>query len=84
MPALPDLSTCLASQLGRELDSLAEPDQMPLRRLLAALSHSNPAHLEDSLAGWLESALPHETLSRYARLRQLISLVSELSEERQP
>lgn len=84
MQALPDLSTCLAGQLGRELDRVAEPGQTSLRRLLATLSHSDPTHLEDSLAGWLESALPHETLQRYSLLRQLISLVGELGRKCQP
>jgi hypothetical protein len=79
MPTLPDLSTYLASQIGHELDRVAEPGQMSLRRLLATLSQSDPSCLEESLAGWLESARPQETLHRYSQLRQLISLVDELN-----
>jgi hypothetical protein len=82
--ALPDLSDCLASQLGHDLERVTEPGQMSLRRLLAVLSRSDPSHLEENLASWLESELPHETLRRYSQLRQLICLVSELGREHQP
>jgi hypothetical protein len=82
--ALPDLSGCLASQLGHDLQRVAEPGQMSLRRLLAALSRSDLAHLEENLASWLDSELPHETLQRYSQLRQLICLVSELGRQHQP
>jgi hypothetical protein len=84
MPALPDLSTCLAGHISAELDGLTEPYQAALRRLLAALSHAGPCHLEDGLAGWLASELPHETVQRYQMLRQLIALVGELKRENQP
>jgi hypothetical protein len=84
MPALPDLSTCLAGQISAELDGLTEPYQAALRHLLAALYHAGPCPLEASLAGWLASELPHETIERYQMLRQLIALVGELKRESQP
>jgi hypothetical protein len=84
MPALRDLSACLASQISYELGGLTEPYQGALRRVLAALSHADPRHLEESLAGWLDSELPHETVRRYTQLRQLIALITELKGERQP
>jgi hypothetical protein len=84
MTALPDLSTCLAGQISAELGGLTEPYQAALRRVLAALSHADSSHLEDGLAGWLASELPHETVQRYQMLRQLIALVGELKRESQP
>lgn len=72
MQMLPELSECLANELARGIDSVAEPYRNRLVALLKVQSHSELDNLKFDLAIWFSWMKPPTMVRQYAQIRQLI------------
>lgn len=81
MQTLPELSECLANELVRGIDSVAEPYRSRLIALLKVQSHSELDNLKFDLAAWFSWMKPPMMVRQYAQIRQLILEAEQIFSE---
>jgi len=72
MQMLPELSECLANELARGINSVAEPYRNRLVALLKVQSHSELDNLKHDLATWFARMKTPAMVRKYTQIRRLV------------